>query len=418
MSNPITAKGDEKMNGFFDSLQKAVIDYPRLIRQAHKDDLKPLDKKAKELKLNIDASEKQKLKLEKTVNELLDQYSSDRASLEYILKLLMKGTGIIKQPQTKQEGVGGKAKRRRRKGGGPDEVFEDQTCIIGYFENNKFFNIKKTDIKRNDRTGVYTVTITELNDNAELSKPVIPEVSELIDKYEITKSNLEKILYADELIKEFELATKGISFANEKINESKSKAIACVSKAKETIYELDSVPLNMNIGNLVRPVAATAAPVAATAAPVDAASAPAAARNAATPVVPTRVARAARAASAAAASAARDAAAPVKTAAHNARDAVKKAVTPTVIAAKDFMNRRFNSAFDNTQLFRGGKAYIYKTIEEKENIANLTTITDISFFIQELNKLLNDSNNKIEIIKSRYNNHPMIIIDKKLESLV
>lgn len=161
MSNPITAKSDEKINGFFDILQNAVIQYPRLTRQLHKDDLKQLDKTAKEYKAKIDASEKQKLKLEKAINDLLQEHSGQKQTFEYILKQLINGTGIKKEDTTSAAN-GGKAKRRRRKGGGADEV-NPVECIIGYFENNEIFNIQNTDIKRNDRTGVYTVTITKEN---------------------------------------------------------------------------------------------------------------------------------------------------------------------------------------------------------------------------------------------------------------
>ena len=400
-------------------------------------DLRILDKTAKELKLNIDASEKQKLKLEKTVNELLDQYSSDRATLKYILRVLINGTGIIIQTPKKQEGVGGKAKRRRRKGGGV--VDDHEKCIIGYFEN---FTITNTDIKRNDRTGVYTVTITELKDKADLSKPVIPEVSELIDKYDNAQNNLEKIVYAEKIIKEFELTTKGIDFTVvTNFNESKTNAIDCVSKAKEkTKIDADGDGATIMRGGVKIPASVTqekagrytyqnnTAPVpynlAVPAASAAVRDADLAAAKRAAPVAPPVSSVAARAAAARAAATARAASAATtarkfaESVSAVAEKAIKEDHTASIQRKKDILaaSEKSKNAIGNAI------SNVRKAVANKFSSSVEDSIVDCSneiyIFIGNLQSLLNDNNNKIKIIKSRYNNHPMIIIDKKLQSLV
>jgi hypothetical protein len=230
MSNPLSAKGDEKLNGFFNKLQQSFIDPSRIAREKYKDELKVLDEKVASTQMMLSAAEQQELKVSKGIQNLLRQYSNDPKTSKYIVDMIIAGTNIFFPTAG-----GGKAKRRRRMMGG-----NLNNSIVGYFENNVFFEITDKHIIP-VRAGLYNVEITEFKNNSTewLPKDVLPEVKALIVKYNRDISNLDKIIYAGKLMDAFKLATNGIDLTVKELQTSTDDVKEAVSYANKAINTLD-----------------------------------------------------------------------------------------------------------------------------------------------------------------------------------
>lgn len=180
MSNPISAKGDKKLQSFFDKLKKAFIDPPRIKREQHKEALQVLDKKVAEKQIMLSVAEQQQIRLEKGIRNLLQ--SSDLITAKYIVDTIIFGSTIkfkkdTPAPPATTSRVGGKAKRRRRIIGGVEPNPNPKDSIIKYFdiENTFDFDINKI------ANGRYTCTIkTFIKNQKKFDKPILPELKEVV----------------------------------------------------------------------------------------------------------------------------------------------------------------------------------------------------------------------------------------------
>ena len=398
MSNPLIAKVDEKINGFFDSLQKALIDPSRITRHKYNEELSVLDKKVVATQMMLSASEQQDLKVTNGIKNLLRQYSDEPKTTQYIVNKITALTEIkpASASSVAAVAVGGKAKRRqyrRRMLGGGN--LKDN--IVGYL--NGIYNFDEDDIKP-VRHGRYKVgELTDGNfETGAFNKKVLPEVSALIGKYNSEgSSNLYKILYADKIIKKFELATTDIVFTDaEQFTKEKNAAKNKVSDQKNIIYKLDPLPsfkIKSQQGGSVKNTFITGS-------------------------------------------------SDIRRDAINVRDGAKTLGRSVATGAKNLGTRVANSSVGKTVAkfvkdaptissgfspLRGGANRVYVSSSEQNRRANnisLQVINEIDQFITvTLHAFINIdtskiSANQLNIIKSKYEKNQFIAIDKRLEALV
>jgi hypothetical protein len=171
--NPLTAKGDEKLSGFFKIFEKAIIEPSRLSRQEYKKQGNRLYEN--EAIPDLSPTDKQEEKIKKSIEKLLQQYSKDKHAYDYIKDVILKGVKLKTDTPPAAAAAGGKGKRRRRINGGT----HDRTLIyliVKYCGYTIFdYNIEPL------ANGLYTVDILAFKEYSNFDKAILPEFKDIED---------------------------------------------------------------------------------------------------------------------------------------------------------------------------------------------------------------------------------------------
>ena len=231
-SNPLTSKGEEKINSVFDSFQKAFIPYPRVTRARFISDLKPVDTKIKEYIKNKYAAEQQDLKATTGLKKLLQEYSDlkDRSTLTYIKGLLIEGgSNPVVKPKN-----GVKGRRKSIVGGGIEE------SVVNYLTG-----IFELDNKITETTpGNFTVEIAKFVGNyASFNNIILPELAsfkneKLDDKYLLIKE-FSKISKSEEYKTVISTYNEYVKSTNGRSQIATDVTAAAAAAAEAAVTEID-----------------------------------------------------------------------------------------------------------------------------------------------------------------------------------